>query len=614
MMNKNYNKRFLVLAGILILFAFAITINFFIIMIIKDPKSFSYSEMESRRGDIYDSNGLALALHKQLFRVEVIPNYINKKDIIYEKFLEMGLLEAQELHNRIYVNSNRTYTINRKIEFDDYMEIKYFTEENNIKGIYLSEYFGRIYPQDEIASHVIGYVNYRNDGMTGIEKTFDYYLKPKDEYIGNSVFTTIDLTSQYFAEAIIDKAVKDHQPNNIIILAMEAKTGRILAWAANPSYDPNNLNLSTDIDRKNYPSSFVYEPGSVFKVFSLSAALELGAITPTDTFVSKGHFIIPGTKNERIGDLATSRNMSLEDVIRESSNVGTALAVQDVSRQNLYNKLTDFGFGQSTGIELGFEESGILRSPNRWSNRSQFSIAMGQEIFTTAIQIVSAATVFANQGIRLKPMIVDRIETPDGKIVQEFHPQEVKTVISPNIAKIMLDMMNSAAETGTAWRSRVAGINLSSKTGTSQIFDIKNKKYSDTEFFASCLTLLPTEDPEIILYVGITNPKGDEYYGGRIAAPIIHELAEQMILNRGIKRSSDTVISHSGNITYRETNISSLGETMPNFLGLSKREIIGLYELENVKIKFIGEGWVKSQYPAAGSIIDEETEIELRFE
>ena len=212
--------------------------------------------------------------------------------------------------------------------------------------------------------------------------------------------------------------------------------------------------------------------------------------------------------------------------------------------------LRSLGFGSQTQLPVPGESSGLLRTPDKWSIRSKPTIAFGQEMLVSAVQLASAATVFSNEGVLLQPHIIDRILSPDGQTIEEVGREPLHRVFSPETARAMLLMMETATEEGgTAHRMRTEGLRISAKTGTSQVIDPETGSYSDENFIASALAIFPTDDPQLIIYVVIQNPKGASYYGGRIASPIVKKMIDETVPYLGINRSTDKVLRHSGRIS-----------------------------------------------------------------
>jgi cell division protein FtsI (penicillin-binding protein 3) len=237
-----------------------------------------------------------------------------------------------------------------------------------------------------------------------------------------------------------------------------------------------------------------------------------------------------------------------------------------------------------------------------WSERSKPTIAMGQEISVSTLQILQASTAIANDGILIPPRIVSRIVSDDGSTVREFENGEPRRILSAETARSMRNyMMEGTMELGIGRRARIKDISLAVKTGTAQIIDPATRSYSETEFIASCLALLPAENPSLVLYMVIVRPHGDSFFGSRTAAPGIRDTAEALIDYLGIPRGRNPQIDHTGAVSIPAGEILTIGETIPDFRGLSKRSLIPLILRDDLELDIRGEGWVRRQDPAPGT-------------
>ena len=323
-----------------------------------------------------------------------------------------------------------------------------------------------------------------------------------------------------------------------MIVVMKADTGELLSYVSIPDFNPNMFQNFSDEDKYNRPSALAFEPGSVFKVFSLSAMLELGGVNVHDSFFCDGEYKNDGFA-EPIRDIIPHGRVTVREIIKYSCNVGAALASETVAARDLHDLLTKFGFGKDTLLPIPGESSGLLADPTDWSARTKPTIAFGQEISVTALQIVTAATAFANDGVVLVPRIVKKVLSPNGQVINENVRQEASSVISQRTAQDMLHMMESSTDIGgTAFRAKIEGVRIAAKTGTAQVFDPQTSSYSTKKYIASALAIFPVSDPKLIVYVVIEHPRGDEYYGGRIAAPTLREIADEAIVHLEIQRDS----------------------------------------------------------------------------
>ncbi len=619
------NKRFKILIIIIGLFLTALIVRYASIMVFSRQDGGSGPGPDSRveRGPILDRKGRILAIQTRLYNVSAwTPNVEDPADCarILSEILDMN---AADLEAKLKGPPQFKY-IKRKITPTESEVIKKLLAEGQLPGIQLEEDFGRNYPEKELASHVIGYTGTDNKGLDGIEYTLDDFLSPDsgdndggDQIYGNQVFLTIDINIQYRINEIAERTLAENKAESVMILVMDAESGEILSYSSLPAFDPNRFNEFDQRARYNRPVSFIYEPGSVFKIFSIASLFDLGGIDTNDYFDTNGRYHREFENGETftITDLANYGRINAREIIKYSSNVGAAYASERVGKDLFYEKLTEFGFGETTGIALNGEEAGLLSPPGSWSARSKPTIAMGQEIGVTAVQVLTGATVFANDGVLLRPQIVKKIVSPSGKTVFTFKREPVRRVTAPETARTMLSFMNTAvSENGTARLARADGFSISAKTGTAQVWSPETGDYSEDRFIPSCLGIFPTEDPKLIVYVVIENPRGDSYYGGRIAAPVVKECAEFLVPYMGIPREGDREIALPRQIAVNVAELPEFDRVIPDFTGLPKKTLLPLFERDDIRVRMSGEGWVVGQSPPPGTEIETGMELILEFE
>jgi cell division protein FtsI (penicillin-binding protein 3) len=586
-----------------------------------DPASISLPVVE--RGPILDRNGRILAISSRLESVSAwIPDLKDPEATAAALAPILDLDARQDILERFRRYSGFVY-IRRKITPTQAEKIRALLEAGKLPGISLTPEFGRNYPEQTLACHVLGYVGTDNIGLEGVEHSFNNELSPPsvgqdlEEVFGNQLFLTLDVNIQYMIESIAEASREAHRADSVTILVMDAKSGEILGYAGIPGFDPNEYNRYEQRDLQNLPLTHAYEPGSVFKIVSLSSILELGGVDEEDEFFCGGSYerTLPDGQMIRITDLRSHGRVNPSLIIKYSCNVGAALSSERVDRDSFYQMLQRFGFGKPTGLPLPGESAGILAAPELWSARSKPTIAFGQEISVSALQMVAAATVLANDGLLLKPLIVRKIISPQGEVLSEFSRTPVREVLSPDTARSMLAMMETAVQAeGTARRGAVEGVRVSAKTGTAQVTDPETGAYSEKDFIASYLGIFPSDDPRLIVYVVIDRPKGAEFYGSQIAAPVFKDVAERLIDYLGIPREGDTVLRQSGEVHLTLPAPVSIGERMPDLTGTPKRLLLPLFASGNLVLKIRGEGYVVRQTPPPGTPVSEGMVITLELE
>ncbi|MFP4373524.1 MAG: penicillin-binding protein [Spirochaetaceae bacterium] len=569
----------------------------------------------TERGPILDRNGRILALQTDLDTVTAWTPHIDDAAAVSATLADILGTDAEELRERI-LSSSGYLVIQRTVTPSQSRRIEAAVEAGELPGVRLEPDVGRSYPEKNLAAHVLGYVGLGNRGLEGIEYTMNDELQPDpgESAFGNQVFLTIDVNVQHELQRIAESTRERHNADATMIVAMEADTGKLLAYVSTPSFDPNRYQGFDAGARRNRPISSVYEPGSVFKIFSVASFLELGGIDADDTFATSGGYVNEAAGFE-IRDLGDYGRITTEGILKYSSNVGAAYASETVSAESLYHMIKLFGFGEKTGIALNGEERALLQRPSRWSGRTQQTIAIGQEIGVTALQMITAATTFANDGILLRPQIVDRIVSPDGRTLRTYGRDPVREVLSPRNARIVVDAMRAATENdGTARRIAVDGLDIAAKTGTAEVFDPMLGRYSTERFVASTLAMFPADNPQVILYVVIDNPREGGFYGGRIAAPGAREAIEYMVDYLGIPTRVDDVVEHSGRVRVSRRELPRFDETIPDLTGLPKRSLLPLLAREELTVRMDGSGWVVRQQPPPGTPIEPGMTLRVELE
>jgi cell division protein FtsI (penicillin-binding protein 3) len=568
------------------------------------------------RGPIVDRNGRILALQTRLGNITAWRPEIADTGLVSRELAPILDIPVDELLDRIELSPSDFIYLKKQVDQSTIREIEALMKTGRLQGIGIEPVVGRIYPEKRLASQIIGFVGDEHRGLAGIEYAFEADLAPP-EGNGNQVVLTIDANVQYILEEIAGRTLEENHAEAVMLLAMDPRTGEILGSASLPDFDPNDIRSSTEQERMDRPAIWAYEPGSVFKVFSLTALMDAQAITENTVFVCDGHYERVTSRGERItiNCLAAHGPVTAREIIIYSCNAGAAYAADRLGADPFYGQLRNFGFGLRTGAGNPGETAGFLRSADRWSDRSKPTLAMGQEIAVSALQMLQAASAIANDGILVPPRVVSRIETPEGRTLRNYETAPPRRIMSAETARAMRSyMVEVTSNIGTGWRANVGDLSLGVKTGTAQIIDPRTGAYSDTDFIASCLALLPADDPSLALYLVIIRPQGDSYLGGRIAAPPIREAAEALANYLGIPRGRNPQVSHSGQIGISPGEIPRVDTLVPDFSGYSKRQLLPLLLRDDLSIEMTGDGWVRRQSPSPGTPLEPGTRIILELE
>lgn len=617
MPDARLNKRLVFFGMVLALCALVLILQYASVMLAAAPARNGNPHLMQERGPILDRNGRMLAAQTTVYTLSAWPD--NLEDPVRTAHLVAPLIGAdpESLAGDLSLpGSARVLADHLDQKTAD--ALRDLMSREGLKGLLLEEQSVRTWPLGDSASQILGFTGRDNQGLEGLEYRFNDLLSgastlmPDGKAWGRQLVLTIDSVVQQAVEAMADRTLATYQASGVLLYVMEARTGEILAWANRPGYDPNHWQTSRPEDRRNMGTGYLYEPGSVFKVFSVSSFLERNRISDGTLFMTSRGYRNPQFRDP-ITDMADYGTLTTSGIIVHSSNVGAALASDTVSNEEFHTDLLNWGFGAPTGIELPGEERGLLKAPSQWTPRTKPTLAFGQEISVTSVQVLQAATVVANEGMMLRPRLVKEVRDMAGTVLESPGPAELRQVMKPAVAALMRDYMHAATgEDGTGHRSRVDGIDLAVKTGTAQMTDRVHGGYSRTDYIASALGMFPASRPELVVYAVIIRPRG-ETLGGRIAAPLIKEAAEFLIPYRGITREGDQVVETSPQIQIRIPSLPLPGDTLPDYRGLPLRTVMGLHKIPGLVTEMEGSGFVTSQDPPPGTPYTEGMHLVLRL-
>jgi cell division protein FtsI (penicillin-binding protein 3) len=404
----------------------------------------------------------------------------------------------------------------------------------------------RFYPNGVLGAHVIGFANIDNIGLQGVEFEYDHYLRgtkgvaqflrdarqrdlsidrglipPKD---GLDVVLTLDETIQFIAENALEKAYRKHNARAASIIVMDPKTGEILAFANRPTFSPDHPDETSVESRTNRAVAFVYEPGSVFKIVTASAALEEGTQKEDDViFCENGKYKVA---NHILKDAHPKGLLTFQQVIEQSSNIGTVKVAQKLGPNKVYEYAHRYRFGMKTGVGMIGEVSGWLKPTSQWSKTSIGAVPIGQEVTVTSMQLLGMIATVANDGLYMKPYYVKMIRDAQGGVIESFHPQPVGQVIRKETAQRMTAILQGVVERGTGQSAKMKEITAAGKTGTAQ--KVVGGTYSHNKFVGTFIGFAPVEDPKLAIIVTVDEPH-PAYYGGTVAGPAFKEVVENSL-------------------------------------------------------------------------------------
>lgn len=553
------------------------------------------------RGLILDRNGKVLASNITTTSLYLVPNQIKNKEEVAKTLSEILEVPYDEMYKHVSKRTSieRVHPEGRQLSFEIADKINSY----NYDGIYLLKEAKRYYPYNDLLSHVLGYVGIDNQGLSGLELKYNeeltgtsgsikYYsdakgnrLNKAEEYkeaiSGNNVYLTIDLDLQQSVERELDNAVAKYNPEHALAIAINPKTGEILAMASRPSYNPNEYQTYTqEVLSRNLPIWMTYEPGSTMKITTLSAAINEGVVNLfTDTFFDSGSINVDGATIHCWKSGGHGAQTFL-NVVENSCNPGFVNLGFRLGKEKLFKYIKDFGFGEKTGIDLTGEAKGILFDLDRVGNVELATTAFGQGISVTPIQQVRSVSAAINGGTLYQPYIVKRVENATTKeTISEVNPTVIRQVITEESSKLVRFALENVVAHGSGRNAYIENYRIGGKTGTAQ--KVNNGRYMVGNYILSFIGFLPADDPEIVLYVAVDNPKGVTQYGGVVAAPIAKAIFSSYIEMNNVPKSKDTIPK---TYNWLDTKYSIL----PNVIGKTIKEANNI--LKDYKIEYSGEG------------------------
>lgn len=512
-------------------------------------QQFKKLDIPTRRGIIFDRSGVKLAESIQVSSVFADPLSINDKKKTAKVISEvLGLNKTKVV--KLLDKDKQFVWIKRRIP-DEQADL---LRQKNLKGIGFKHEYKRVYPYEKLCSHVLGFTDVDENGLEGIEGSLNQVISgskgfkvvEKDGYqrqfftsqgetvsarYGDSVFLTIDCKIQSIVEDELENACLKWKPDSAIAIAMDPSTGEVLAMANYPSFNPNSVQGSSPLERRNRAITDCFEPGSLIKPLIVSGALDSGLVKEDEQFFC--HNGAYRVRSRVIRDIHSYDYLSVSDILVYSSNIGMAQLGMRIEKNRLYSYLKNFSFGEKTGIQLPGEAKGIVRPLNLWSIDSTISVAFGYETAVTSIQLVTAFCSIANGGTLLKPQIISKITDYSGKRVKKKYetPERVRRVISPEIAReVMSPILENVVKEGTGKRAMLFTYRVAGKTGTAKKLQrVGNKmRYSD-KYISSFVGYAPVDEPKVCVLVSLNEPENGAYYGGTVAAPAVGNIIERTL-------------------------------------------------------------------------------------
>ncbi|RJQ66292.1 MAG: penicillin-binding protein 2 [Desulfobacteraceae bacterium] len=499
--------------------------------------------LQGKRGTIYDSRHEAMAVSIETTSIAAYPALVENQPATAAQLAGILNLKPKEVQQQL-ASARPFVWIKRQATPKQVSAIK----KLGLKGIEFLPEHSRFYPNTTLAAQVMGFTGIDGHGLEGLEFYYDAELKGTETRVtvlkdalgrgfeahqesavnraGNNLILTIDRHIQYITEQALADAVTEYKAQSGMALVMEPQTGALLAVAHYPFFNPNAFSRSDRRVWRNRAVTDPFEPGSTMKIFSAAAALDSGIITAgTIFFCENGKYPVGG---HTVHDTKPYGWLSLQQIVKYSSNIGAVKLVEQVGPQLLYDHLQRFGFGTRTRVDSPGESSGALSHYKRWTSVDTGAIAFGQGLSVTALQLITAASALAHDGMLMRPYVVKAITNPDGRTVRTFAPQAVRQVVSPQSAHTVRSIMRTViTEGGTGLKADVAGYSVCGKTGTAQKVDA-NGNYAQNTYLASFVGFAPTERPAVAVLVIVDEPR-DTHYGGLVAAPVFSRIVGETL-------------------------------------------------------------------------------------
>ena len=631
MFTKNIHKRIRIILIVIILCFVLIIGKVFYIQVISYDKLNSLAtslwsrnlEIGAERGKIITSDNITVADNLTTVSLVFVPNQIKNKEEVSINISKILGVDRKVIDEHLYKKSSieRVHPEGRQLSY----EVADAIAKLNYEGVYLLKEAKRYYPYDSLLAHSIGYVGIDNQGLSGLELEYDKYLTGESGAIkyysdakgqklnissvyeqpanGMNLYLTVNFDIQESIERELDNAMTKYNADGSWAIAMNPNTGEILGIASKPSFSPSNYqDYSIEEINRNLAIWASYEPGSTFKIITVASSLEEHTVDLlNDTFYDSGSVNVDGARIKCWKHGGHGAQTFLQ-VIQNSCNTGFVELGNRLGKEKLFSYINKFGFGKKTGIDLNGEANGILFPLSKVGPVELATTAFGQGVSVTAIQQITAVSAAINGGTLYKPYIVKSIVEPNtNEIIKENHPQKVRQVISADSSAQVRNALETVVAYGTGRNAYIDGYRVGGKTGTAQ--KVKNGVYMSGNYIVSFIGFLPADNPQVVVYVAIDNPKGITQYGGTVAAPIAKNILTDAISALNIEKSKEGLdkIYQWYDVKYYKVE---------NVEGLTVKEATKL--LKNFQVEYTGIGdKVLAQSPAAGTSLPQNSTIRL---
>lgn len=563
--------------------------------------------VQPRRGAIVDRSGRELAISVHADSVYAVPGEVTDPESTARQLAEILGMSYVDVYQRLTKAASFSW-IQRKVPDEAAQQIRAL----DLPGIYFTQESRRLYPKGELAAHVLGIAGIDNQGLEGIELVYDevlagvqgwirveydargreipfavqHYVEPQD---GHTLELTIDETIQYIAERELDRAMLAHQAEAGYVLVMDPRTGELLAMAVRPTFDPNRFAQYPLEIRRNRAVSDTLPPGSAFKPLTAAAAIEEGLVSPDTAFYDPGYFRVPGHTIHNWNRQGLGATTFAEGFEQSANTIFARVAV-DLGAETFYRYLDAFGLTGRTGVDLPGEAAGIFPPRSQARTVDIAVMGFGQTLAVTPLQMITAISAIANDGVLMKPHIARAVRNADGEVIRTFDPQPVRQVVSAETARTVRALMERVVTNGTGTRAQVEGYRVGGKTGTSQ--KVVEGRLVPGRYISSFIGIVPVDDPRLVIYVVIDEPKGI-YYGSWVAAPVFARVARDVLHYLQVPATEQNEVADGPPPPHPAL--------VPNVVNLSVDEAVQILRYAGFVPRVQGEGpQVTAQFPGAG--------------
>lgn len=621
--NITVRKRLIFLFVVVVVFVFVLVLRLFWLQVViaGDLQAKAWDQLMRRerviahRGDIFDRNGRLLAGTASSMSVLAYPAQIVDKAEVARLLAPILSLDEAVLLERMSKRTGRVY-LRRKMPEKVALEIR----KLEIPGIRFITEPKRFYPHGSLASQLLGFMGL-DDGRSGLEYRYEQELRGRDGQItfesdglgrqipqgvrnytpavdGHNLFLTIDRNIQFIVEQEMRRTMLELQPKAINVIALDPRSGEVLAIAGTPDFNPNNFAAYPENHWRLSPISDTFEPGSTFKLVTLAAAIEEGQFRADEDFFCSGSLVVAG---RTIGCWTRSRgghgDINFTEVVLGSCNPGFIVLGQRVTGARLLQYIEAFGFGQRTGIDAIGEGAGILFAPEQLGLVEAATTSFGQGVSVTPLQQVMAVAAMANGGYLMRPFVVREIQDRQGNLVRKREPKVVRQVISGATAREVTRIMELVVTEGSGINAFIEGYRIAGKTGTAQKIG-PNGRYIAGEYILSFIGFAPAEEPQVLIYIAVDAPQIGAQWGSQVAAPMFKRMMERILAYLNVPPA--------GNVK----NEPSKMVNVPNLAGMTVDEASVLLDTAGLLIRFIGNGGeILNQIPQAGAKVTLHTQI-----